>query len=175
MLSSCNNINEVYQKKAFQASRFATSRTGSRGRAAQVILVVEPKLALDKKTSFLICWVGVFYRSIFDLACDFMKDEAFNQQDTVMRRYLKPDLVIIYRRYGVESLLQKFGRRSLASRRYWPAANSKICLRSIEELNCPSKSSKLLNSSWRISSRDSAWPCPTEDARIELKRINPKF
>jgi DNA replication protein DnaC len=37
----------------------------------------------------------VFYRSIFDLVRDFMKDEAFNQQDKVMRRYLKPDLVII--------------------------------------------------------------------------------
>ncbi len=37
----------------------------------------------------------VFYRSIFDLVRDFMKDEAFNQQDKVLRRYLKPDLVII--------------------------------------------------------------------------------
>ena len=37
----------------------------------------------------------VFYRSIFDLVRDFMKDEAFNQQDRVLRRYLKPDLVII--------------------------------------------------------------------------------
>jgi len=37
----------------------------------------------------------VFYRSIFDLVRDFMKDEAFNQQDKVVRRYLKPDLVII--------------------------------------------------------------------------------
>ena len=37
----------------------------------------------------------VFYRSIFDLVRDFMKDEAFNQQDKTLRRYLKPDLVII--------------------------------------------------------------------------------
>jgi DNA replication protein DnaC len=37
----------------------------------------------------------VFYRSIFDLVRDFLKDEAFNQQDKVLRRYLKPDLVII--------------------------------------------------------------------------------
>src|SRR6266566_9278741 len=37
----------------------------------------------------------VFYRSIFDLVRDFMKDEAFNQQDKVLRNYLKPDLVII--------------------------------------------------------------------------------
>src|ERR1022692_501105 len=37
----------------------------------------------------------VLYRSIFDLVRDFLKDEAFNQQDKVLRRYLKPDLVII--------------------------------------------------------------------------------
>jgi DNA replication protein DnaC len=37
----------------------------------------------------------VLYRSIFDLVRDFLKDEAFSQQDKVLRRYLKPDLVII--------------------------------------------------------------------------------
>jgi len=37
----------------------------------------------------------VLYRSIFDLVRDFMKDEAFKQQDKTVRRYLKPDLVII--------------------------------------------------------------------------------
>jgi len=37
----------------------------------------------------------VLYRSIFDLVRDFMKDEAFNQQDRTLRKYLKPDLVII--------------------------------------------------------------------------------
>jgi DNA replication protein DnaC len=37
----------------------------------------------------------VLYRSIFDLVRDFMQDEAFNQQDKTLRRYLKPDLVII--------------------------------------------------------------------------------
>ncbi|MDB6122325.1 MAG: transposase/IS protein [Pedosphaera sp.] len=30
----------------------------------------------------------VLYRSIFDLVRDFMKDEAFNQQDRTLRRYL---------------------------------------------------------------------------------------
>jgi len=30
-----------------------------------------------------------------DLVHDFMKDEAFKQQDKTLRRYLKPDLVII--------------------------------------------------------------------------------
>ena len=37
----------------------------------------------------------VLYRSIFDLVRDFLKDEAFNQQDKSVRKYLKPDLVII--------------------------------------------------------------------------------
>ena len=37
----------------------------------------------------------VLYRSIFDLVRDFLKDEAFNQQDKTLRNYLKPDLVII--------------------------------------------------------------------------------
>src|SRR5215213_8562979 len=37
----------------------------------------------------------VLYRSIFDLVRDFMKDEAFKQQDKMLHRYLRPDLVII--------------------------------------------------------------------------------
>jgi len=37
----------------------------------------------------------VLYRSIFDLVREFLKDEAFNQQDKTLRKYLKPDLVII--------------------------------------------------------------------------------
>jgi hypothetical protein len=37
----------------------------------------------------------VLYRSIFDLVRDFMKDEASNQQDRTLRRYLHPELLII--------------------------------------------------------------------------------
>src|SRR6266513_6447622 len=37
----------------------------------------------------------VLYRSIFDLVRDFMQDEAFNQQDKTLRKYLKPDLLLI--------------------------------------------------------------------------------
>jgi len=37
----------------------------------------------------------VLYRSIFDLVRDFLKDEAFNQQDKTLRKYLKPDLLIV--------------------------------------------------------------------------------
>jgi len=35
------------------------------------------------------------YRSIFDLARDFLHDEAFAGQDKIMNKYLKPDLLII--------------------------------------------------------------------------------
>jgi hypothetical protein len=34
----------------------------------------------------------MLYRSIFDLVRDFMKDEAFSQQDKTLRRYLNPVL-----------------------------------------------------------------------------------
>jgi DNA replication protein DnaC len=37
----------------------------------------------------------VLYRSIFDVVRDFLHDEALNQQDRVMDRYLRADLVII--------------------------------------------------------------------------------
>ena len=37
----------------------------------------------------------VLYRSIFDLVRDFLQDEAVNHQDRTLRRYLKPDLLMI--------------------------------------------------------------------------------
>jgi len=37
----------------------------------------------------------VLYTSIFDLVWDFLKDEAVNHQDRTLRRYLKPDLLLI--------------------------------------------------------------------------------
>lgn len=37
----------------------------------------------------------VYYRSIFDVVRDFLQDEAFNGQDKILQRYLKPDLLII--------------------------------------------------------------------------------
>lgn len=37
----------------------------------------------------------VLYRSIFDVVRDFLHDEAMSQQDKVMERYLRPDLLII--------------------------------------------------------------------------------
>jgi DNA replication protein DnaC len=37
----------------------------------------------------------VLYRSIFDVVRDFLHDEAIDQEDRVLSRYLKPDLLII--------------------------------------------------------------------------------
>jgi DNA replication protein DnaC len=37
----------------------------------------------------------VHYRSVFDVARDFMQDETFGGQDKVLTKYLKPDLVVI--------------------------------------------------------------------------------
>ncbi len=37
----------------------------------------------------------VLYRSIFDVVRDFLQDEALGQEDKVLARYLKPDLLII--------------------------------------------------------------------------------
>src|SRR5208283_5738053 len=37
----------------------------------------------------------VLYRSIFDVVRDFLHDEALGQEDRVLTRYLKPDLLII--------------------------------------------------------------------------------
>lgn len=39
--------------------------------------------------------LAVRYRSIFDVARDFLHDEAFAGQDKIMDKYLKPDLLII--------------------------------------------------------------------------------
>jgi DNA replication protein DnaC len=37
----------------------------------------------------------VLYRSIFDVVRDFLHDEALDQEDKILARYLKPDLLII--------------------------------------------------------------------------------
>lgn len=37
----------------------------------------------------------VLYRSIFDLVRDFLRDEAISGEEKVLKRYLKPDLIII--------------------------------------------------------------------------------
>jgi DNA replication protein DnaC len=50
----------------------------------------------------------VLYRSVFDLARDFMQDEAFAGQEKILHRYLKPDLLIIDD-MGMKQLPKKSG------------------------------------------------------------------
>jgi DNA replication protein DnaC len=66
------------------------------------------------------CALLVLYRSIFDLARDFLHDEAASatEQDKTLARYLKPDLLIIddmgmkqLPRRGGECLLEIILRR----------------------------------------------------------------
>jgi DNA replication protein DnaC len=61
---------------------------------------------------------NVLYRSIFDLVNDFLKDEAFSQQERTVRKYLTPDLIIIddmglksLPRHSAEYLLDVIMRR----------------------------------------------------------------
>jgi DNA replication protein DnaC len=37
----------------------------------------------------------VYYRSVFDVVRDFLQDEAFEGEERILKRYLKPDLLII--------------------------------------------------------------------------------
>jgi DNA replication protein DnaC len=64
------------------------------------------------------CGMLVLYRSIFDLARDFLGDDEPSQQDKALARYLKPDLLIIddmgmkqLPRRGGECLLEIIMRR----------------------------------------------------------------
>lgn len=41
------------------------------------------------------CGFLVYYRSIFDLVRDFLRDEVLSDENRIMKRYLKPDLLIV--------------------------------------------------------------------------------
>jgi DNA replication protein DnaC len=76
----------------------------------------------------------VLYRSIFDLVRDFMKDEAFNQQDKTLRKYLRPDLLIIDD-MGLKALPQHSGEYLLevVMRRYENRSTIMTSNRPLEE------------------------------------------
>ena len=58
--------------------------------------------------------IVVLYRSIFDVVRDFLHDEVLGQDDKLLARYLKPDL-LDHRRHGHEALAPP-QRRSTCSR-----------------------------------------------------------
>jgi DNA replication protein DnaC len=63
--------------------------------------------------------LGVLYRSIFDVVRDFLHDEAFDGQEKVLARYLKPDLLIIDD-MGIKQLPKRSGEYlfEIVMRRY---------------------------------------------------------
>src|ERR1017187_2474521 len=76
----------------------------------------------------------VLYRSIFDLVRDFMKDEAFNQQDRTLRCYLKPELLIIDD-FGLKQLPKNSGEHlfEVIMRRYENRSTIMTSNRPLEE------------------------------------------
>src|SRR5271169_380099 len=76
----------------------------------------------------------VLYRSIFDLVRDFMKDEAFSQQDRTLRRYLNPELLIIDD-FGLKQLPKNSGEHlfEVIMRRYENRSTIMTSNRPLEE------------------------------------------
>jgi DNA replication protein DnaC len=76
----------------------------------------------------------VIYRSIFDLVRDFMKDEAFNQRDKTLRRYLNPELLIIDD-FGLKQLPRNSGEHlfEVIMRRYENRSTIMTSNRPLEE------------------------------------------
>jgi DNA replication protein DnaC len=86
---------------AIQRKAIFELATGNFLRQHDDILFIGPpgvgKTHLAQAIGYSLIQMGlhVLYRSIFDLVREFLKDEAFNQQDQTLRKYLKPDLLII--------------------------------------------------------------------------------
>lgn len=76
----------------------------------------------------------VYYRSIFDLVQDFIRDEAFSGDDRVMARYLKPDLLIVDD-MGMKQLPKRSGEYlfEVVMRRYEKRSTVMTSNRPIEE------------------------------------------
>jgi len=76
----------------------------------------------------------VRYRSIFDTVRDFLHDEAFANQDNVMAKYLKPDLLIIDD-MGIKQLPKRSGEYlfEIIMRRYETKATIMTSNRPLED------------------------------------------
>ncbi len=76
----------------------------------------------------------VLYRSIFDVVRDFLRDEAFAEEDKILTKYLKPELVIIDD-MGLRSLPERSGEFlfEVIMRRYENRSTIMTSNRPIEE------------------------------------------
>jgi len=76
----------------------------------------------------------IYYRSVFDVVRDFMRDESFGGQDRVLARYLKPDLLVIDD-MGIKRLPKKSGEYlfEVIMRRYETRSTAMTTNRPIEE------------------------------------------
>jgi len=76
----------------------------------------------------------VYYRSIFDVVRDFMHDEAFDGQDRIMNKFLKPDLLIIDD-MGIKKLPKRSGEYffEVVMRRYEVRSTMMTSNRPLEE------------------------------------------
>ena len=76
----------------------------------------------------------VYYRSVFDVVRDFLRDEAFDGEDRILNRYLKPDLLIIDD-MGMKQLPRRSGEYlfEIIMRRYETRATIMTSNRPIEE------------------------------------------
>src|SRR6478736_4335957 len=77
---------------------------------------------------------AIHRKAIFDLVRDFMKDEAFNQHDKTLRRYLNPELLIIDD-FGLKQLPRNSGEHlfEVIMRRYENRSTIMTSNRPLEE------------------------------------------
>jgi len=77
---------------------------------------------------------AVYYRSVFDVVRDFLRDEAIDGQDRAMARYLRPDLLIIDD-MGIKQLPKRSGEYlfEIIMRRYETRSTAMTTNRPIEE------------------------------------------
>jgi DNA replication protein DnaC len=80
----------------------------------------------------------VYYRSIFDVVRDFLHDEAFDGQEKVLARYLKPDLLIVDD-MGMKALPRRSGEVLLEviMRRYETKSTMMTSTRPLEDWDLP--------------------------------------
>lgn len=134
--------------------------------------------------------LGVLYRSIFDVVRDFLHDEAFDGQEKVLARYLKPDLLIIDD-MGIKQLPKRSGEYlfEIVLRRYETRSTMMTSNRPLEDWgkllgDVPSATAILdrflhhaeiiaiTGRSYRLKDRGEKEPAPKEKAGAKAEKPN---